>query len=239
MSILDLKYEMGEDSWLNLDKAIKQDVSRTDNLACLSANIDERKTIIINILLKFVAFDRKTGYHQGMSDIVSLLYYSIGIEEITFWCFVGLIKYTPYGKKKHIQSSIDECVHKLKELVKLFLPSFYALLSKIDMGLEFIFAHRWIFVNCRREFSLQDSQSILTAILSSHYETEFILYICLAICACYQDEIISTCQTIDDVMQFFLRLSNSIPSKLILRQARCFGYLDNKLSTKKVKAIFQ
>ena len=239
ISIDSLRLELGEQKWYALEKSIKQDVIRTDVNISMFPVTSERNATLLKLLLKFVSFDRKTGYHQGMSDIMSLLYHSLLSEAITFWCFVNLIKMTPYGKKQPLQTSISEYIHKLRELTEIFLPSFYQFLSKLELGLEFLFTHRWFFVNCRREFSLADSQCIFTAILSCHHDTEFILYLCLAICACYQNEILSTCRTIDDVVQFFLLLSNAIPLKLLLRQARCFGDLHNKLPVKKLKVLFQ
>ena len=238
ISIDALRFELGDQRWYVLEKLVKQDVMRTDKSISIISLPCERNAILVKLLLKFVSFDKKRGYHQGMSDLVSLLYYSLQSEAITFWCFVNLIKMTPYGKKHSLKSSINDYVHKFRELTEIFLPSFYQFLSKLELGLEFLFTHRWFFVNCRREFSLEDSQCIITAMLSCQYDTEFILYICLAICACYQSEILSTCTTIDDVVQFFLHLSNAIPLKLILRQARCFGDLHNKLPVKRLRILF-
>lgn len=232
------RIEMGDQKWYVLEKSIKQDVARTDNISLFPVP-SERNVILVKLLLKFVSFDSNTGYHQGMSDIVSLLFYSLRSETMTFWCFVNLIKMTPYAKKYPLDLSINDFVHKLRELTKIFLPSFYQFLSELELGLEFLFTHRWFFVNCRREFSLEDSQCIITSILSCHHDTEFILYICLSICACYQNEILSACRTIDDVVQFFLLLSNAIPLKLILRQARCFCDLRDKLSVKRLRVLFQ
>ena len=237
ISITNLRLCIGESEWLNLNRSIEQDVARTDIDNSL---FDSSFThaILIKILIKFVSYNRKVGYHQGMSDIVSVLYSSINTEEITFWCFVKLVKKTPFANTKGKHCGINNFVLKLKELTSIFLPCLHKYLDKIDMGLEFQFSHRWLIVNCRREFSYQDSKAIITAIISSSYDTEFILYICLSLCACHHEELMKTCGTIEDILEYFLNISYTIPINLILQQARGFAYLHNKLTTKKLRAIF-
>ena len=233
ISIAELKLHLGESNWSTLKRSIEQDVARTDN-----SLFNENYAILKRLLLKFASYNRKVGYHQGMSDIVSILYNSIRTEEITFWCFVRLVKKTPFENTRDKHCGIHDFVLKLKELTYIFLPSLYKYLKEIDMGLEFLFSHRWFLVNCRREFSQEDSQAIITAIISSSYDTKFIIYICLSMCACYHEDLMKTCVTIEDILEYFLKISYTIPLKLILQQARGFAYLHNKLSVKQLSAIF-
>ena len=233
ISISDLELELGQSNWSSLNRSIEQDVART-----AIPLFSENSSIIVKLLLKFASYNRKVGYQQGMSDILSVLHNSLGTEEITFWCFVRLIKKTPFESTRDKHAGIHHFVVKLKELTSIFLPSFYTFLKEIDMGLEFLFSHRWFLVNCIRDFSSVDSQAIITAIISSNYDTKFIIYICLAICACYHRELMKTCNTMEDVIEYFLKISYTIPLRLILQQARGFAYLHNKLSVKQLKAIF-
>jgi hypothetical protein len=94
------------------------------------------------------------AYSQGMSDLLSPILLVMEDEALAFWCFLSLMariesNFDPQGLVMP-QRLID-----LHEVVMILCPSIYTRLSEVDM-LQFFFAYRWLLLEFRREFKLEE-----------------------------------------------------------------------------------
>ena len=95
-----------------------------------STQIDNGNLISIgNILEAYSVYDPEIGYVQGMSDLLSPVYFLMRDECDAFWCFVGMMKEMRDNFKENsvkIQNQLDA----LSTLVKKFDPNLDSLFSK-------------------------------------------------------------------------------------------------------------
>lgn len=83
--------------WRNVQSIVEKDVVRTDRSNPFFAgdnndNIDKMKRILTN----FALYCPSMGYTQGMSDLLAPLLIEIKSEVQTFWCFVGMMRFTHF-----------------------------------------------------------------------------------------------------------------------------------------------
>jgi hypothetical protein len=72
---------------------VEKDVLRTDrHIPMFSDSKGEGLKKLHNVLLTYAFYDKKTGYVQGMSDLISPIVFTVENEADAFWCFSGLMK---------------------------------------------------------------------------------------------------------------------------------------------------
>ena len=108
-------------------------------------------------------------------------------------------------------------------LTELLLPWFFTYLTEIEDGLTFVFAHRWLLVCMKREFKLEDTIMIWEACWTNYSTNSFLFFVCVAVMAMYGQRALDQDMTLNELTVHFSSLSNSLPTDIVLSQAR--GYL--------------
>ena len=92
------------------------------------------------------------GYSQGMSDIVAVLFYVLRDEALTYVAFQEFMRSRQiFFAPPYIDLANERRV--LSEHVKRVLPELYACLVVMPETKDMAFAHEWLLLWCRRQFS--------------------------------------------------------------------------------------
>nr|CAB3266829.1 TBC1 domain family member 16-like [Phallusia mammillata] len=227
-----LNVEEVDDFLKNVACSVEKDVLRTDRANPFyqgegNPNLDTLERILLNYSVY-----TKTSYTQGMSDLLSPLLIEIKEESDVFWCFVGLMQRTIF-----ISSPSDADMEKqllyLRELLRLLVPAFYKHLLTCGPGaLELLFAHRWILLCFKREFTECEALMIWESCWA-HYQTNYFhLFICVAIISLYGADVADLKLASDEMLLHFSHLSMQMNGSLVLRKAR--GLLHSMLSSNSI-----
>lgn len=108
----------------------------------------------------------------------------------------------------------------LLHLIKFLLPSFHDYVTSIEGGHHLIFTHRWLLVNFKREFSIEDTLRIWETCWACSECNSFHLLVCLAIIAMYGNKPIIQNMSSDELMIHFSGLAHSMSVDVVLSQAR-------------------
>ncbi|CAK8677223.1 unnamed protein product [Clavelina lepadiformis] len=206
--------------WKNVACSIEKDVLRTDRAnPFFSGEGNPNLEILERILLNYSVYT-KTSYTQGMSDLLSPLLMEIREESDVFWCFVGLMQRTIFISSPS-DSDMEKQLFYLKELLRILLPGFYEHLMLCGSGaFELLFAHRWILLCFKREFSESEALKIWEACWA-HYQTNYFhLFVCVAIIALYGRDVVESKLACDEMLLHFSQLSMQMNGDLVLRKAR-------------------
>jgi TBC1 domain family member 25 len=138
-----------------LASKIQKDVSRTDRCYRFYSG-DSNKNIesLFNILLTY-SLVNNGFYAQGMSDLLSPLFFVLKDESLAYFCFCSLMKRC--ASNFDINSdSICSKIELLTFLLNKYDPVFWQYLK--EQGAEqLLFVYRWLLIDCKREFPFNDS----------------------------------------------------------------------------------
>ncbi|KAI0239163.1 GTPase-activating protein GYP7 [Lamellibrachia satsuma] len=147
-------------------QTIDKDVPRTDRTLEYFSNESGLRhlRLLRDILMTYSAFHPHVGYAQGMNDIAGRFLVVFDSEVEAYWCFKN---YMHQVETEFMEESVLrklEKVHQLLLELDTDLMQYLAFLELSDMA----FCHRWMLLNFKREFSLEDSLRCFE-ILSSHH----------------------------------------------------------------------
>ncbi|KAI6658013.1 TBC1 domain family member 15-like [Oopsacas minuta] len=158
---------------------IGKDTIRTDRDHPYFAG-EENKNLdtLQDILLTHVMYDFDLGYVQGMSDILSPILIVVDREVNAFWCFAHYI-----GKLHENFANttlvLNKKMDKFKDLLKFVDPPFCAYLRENEAyGFNIFF--RWLLIDFKREFSLEDVLKLWEVLWTDHLTTDYYLFIALS-----------------------------------------------------------
>lgn len=199
---------------------VEKDVLRTDRAnPYYRGDNNPNLPILRRILLNYAVY-AKTGYTQGMSDLLSPLLIELKEEAETFWCFVGLMQRTIF-----ISSPKDDDMEKqlmyLRELLRIMHRPFYDhLLTCGPDAMELLFVHRWILLCFKREFYEHEALMMWESCWA-HYQTDYFhLFICVAIISLYGLDVVENKLASDEMLLHFSNLSMQMNGLIVLRKAR-------------------
>ncbi|KAH3672780.1 hypothetical protein WICMUC_004186 [Wickerhamomyces mucosus] len=167
---------------------------KNQNLLCLK-----------DILLTFNRFNDKLGYVQGMTDLLSPLFYIFRDETLTFWSFVKLMDRMERNFL-HDQSGIKNQIDTLNDLVQFMLPELYGHLESNHSN-NFIFFFRMLLVLFKRELNWENFMKIWEIIFTNYYTSQFQIFIILAILQKNEKILINNLNEFDEFLKFFNDLS--------------------------------
>ncbi|XP_074602084.1 uncharacterized protein LOC141855816 isoform X2 [Brevipalpus obovatus] len=150
------------ESTLNM---VRKDVLRTDRTHPFYEGDGNPNVIsLLNILTTF-ALNHGVKYCQGMSDLASPLLYAMKDEAHAYMCFCALMlrmreNFSVDGE------AITRKFEQLSLLLQYYDPDFYAYLKQIGAQ-DLIFCYRWILLELKREFALDDALHMLEVLWSS------------------------------------------------------------------------
>src|SRR5579862_7150594 len=139
-----------------------------------------------------------TGYVQGMSDLLSVVYAIMQDDSDAFWCFCGfmdrmvsdfLYKLTKKYNFLLDQTGMRRQLVTLKQLTQLMIPKLYAHLEKSGSD-EFFFLFRQLLVWFKREFSWEDVCTLWEVLWTDYLSGQFHLFVALAILDKHKEVII-------------------------------------------------
>ncbi|XP_011405709.2 PREDICTED: TBC1 domain family member 15-like [Amphimedon queenslandica] len=146
-------------------RVILRDVKRTDRtMHYFSHKRNLRK--VHRLLHIYALFHPDIGYCQGMNDILSRFLVVTDSEVDSYWMFCNYMHI-----KRH--DFIEETMMNKILLVPMLLKEMDEELHKFFQESEcndYLFCHRWLLLDFKREFSFSDSLRLLE-VISSHYLT--------------------------------------------------------------------
>ncbi|KAI3383275.1 hypothetical protein SNEBB_005308 [Seison nebaliae] len=174
MKCLATKYEQIKRSWQKKEvresweakKIIEQleiDVERTDRNSKFYSGINNSNIgKLKNILTTYIFAHPTQNYWQGMSDYASVVLYVMRKESDAYISFCAMMR--------RCRSNVKDDVWRLRLkhisfLLKYFDIDLFDRLEE-DTGEKEIFLIRWLLLECRREFLLEDWLDILDVMLS-------------------------------------------------------------------------
>ncbi|KAH3681946.1 hypothetical protein WICPIJ_007084 [Wickerhamomyces pijperi] len=196
---------------------IEKDIKRTDrNMELYKRTTpDEDEELAItnphllklkDILLTFNQFNDKLGYVQGMTDLLSPLYYLYQDETVTFWAFAKLMDRMERNFL-HDQSGILDQITTLNDLVQFMLPALYGHLESCDSN-NFVFFFRMLLVLFKRELPWGTFQKLWDILFTNWCGSQFHLFVILAILQKNEWVLINTLNEFDQFLKFFNELTS-------------------------------
>ncbi|CCD26568.1 GTPase-activating protein GYP7 NDAI_0H03950 [Naumovozyma dairenensis CBS 421] len=170
-----------------------------------------------DILITYNNFNPNLGYVQGMTDLLSPIYYIIRDESLTFWCFVNFMERMERNFLRD-QSGIRDQMLTLTELCQLMLPKISKHLAKCDSS-NLFFCFRMLLVWFKREFKFNDVISIWENFLTDYYCSQFQLFFILAILQKNSQPIIQNLNQFDQVIKYFNDLHDRMDWKDLMVRA--------------------
>jgi len=204
---------------------VEKDVLRTDRQFNYFSGVKNRNLDKLRrILLNYSTLTHKT-YTQGMSDLASPLLMLFDNEALCFWCFVGLME-----KHNYISSPKDEDIRKelvlLRRLIKFLVPKFYRHILSMGPGAQdLLFAHRWILLLFKREWSNpEDGLFVWEAIWTQYQTKHFHLFIACAFIELYGQDPVVMKLDLDESLLHFSQVTGHVDAEEVLRRARKLVY---------------
>ena len=151
----------------SLRDTVWKDVRRTDRTYHYFDVADDHVhlTSLYNILVTYAILNPDVSYAQGMSDLAAPLLVVMDDEAVTFTCFTALMSrckkhFLPDGKAMSLK--FDH----LTLLVQKFDSELYKHLLKVE-AYDMFFCYRWLVLDLKREFQLDDALHVMEVIWSS------------------------------------------------------------------------
>lgn len=161
-----------------------------------------------SILICYNIYNPNLGYVQGMADLLSVVYYIIRDEALSFWCFVNFMERMERNFLRD-QSGIRDQMLTLTELCQLLLPQLSEHLNKCDSS-NLFFCFRMLLVWFKREFEFSDVCSIWEILLTDYYSSQFQLFFMLAILQRNSQPIMQNLNQFDQVLKYFNDLHDTM-----------------------------
>lgn len=203
----------------NIDETIDQNENGTNNDVLDDEDDDESNNghwTILNphlislaeILKTYNIFNPNLGYVQGMTDLLSAIYYILRDEAKAFWCFTHFMDRMERNFLRD-QSGIRDQMLTMTELCQLMLPQLSEHLNKCDSS-NLFFCFRMLLVWFKREFKVEDVCSIWEILFTDYYSSQFQLFFMLGILQKNGEPIIQNLNQFDQVLKYFNDLHNTM-----------------------------
>lgn len=216
----DLKKQKEDLFWKDQRSRILKDVKRTDREIELYKQMDDEglnddgdeneeqdfefKNPNLNklrdILFTYNELNFNLGYVQGMSDLLSPLYYIFQDEVMTFWAFTRFMERMERNFIRDLSGMKTQMVT-LTELVQFMLPDLYIHLEKCDSSNLFFF-FRMLLVWFKRELSFNETMQLWEVLWTDLYSSQFILFVALAILQKNSKIIIGNLHSFEDILKY-------------------------------------
>lgn len=192
--------------FMKVVKIVDKDVARTDRDQPFFAGDDNPNLQSLrNILLAYAAYDPEVGYIQGMNDLLAPILYVMRNELAAYSCFEAYMKRM---RNNFIEISMHEPLSMLKKLVNYLDPPLHDHLCSCSMepGMDWLFCHRWLLLDFKREFALEEIAILWERIWAQHSTHSFQILIAWAILEANKDRI-RAIQNPDELLGFLQHLT--------------------------------
>lgn len=110
-------------------------------------------TSLFNILITYALSHPNVPYAQGMSDLLSPLFYVLRDEALAYTCFAALLERCAPNFCVH-SDSIALKIKLLAALLARYDPELWAHLVNVGAD-QMLFVYRWLLLECKREFPFE------------------------------------------------------------------------------------
>ncbi|KAK0087051.1 hypothetical protein PV325_001832 [Microctonus aethiopoides] len=140
---------------------VRKDVLRTDRHHKFYAGSDDNQNIasLFNILTTYALNHPSVSYCQGMSDLASSLLVTMRDEAQAYICLCALMRRLKDNFMLDGIAMTTKFTH-LAEGLQHYDPEFYAYL-KLHQADDLLFCYRWLLLEMKREFALEDALRML------------------------------------------------------------------------------
>lgn len=174
-----------------------------------------------DVLFTYNELNFNLGYVQGMTDLLSPLYYVFRDEVMTFWAFARFMERMERNFIRDLSGMKSQMVT-LTELVQFMLPDLYIHLEKCDSSNLFFF-FRMLLVWFKRELSFNETMQLWEVLWTDLYSSQFILFVSLAILQKNSKIIIGNLHSFEDILKYTNDLNgNHDISELLTRAELLF-----------------
>ncbi|RKP07674.1 rab-GTPase-TBC domain-containing protein [Thamnocephalis sphaerospora] len=178
--------------------------------------------IMQSVLMTYNYYNVGHGYVQGMSDLVSPLFFVLRDEVLTFWCFVGFME------RMERNFSVDQVGMRnqlvaLEQLIEFMFPRLHRHLERAD-SLNLFFCFRWVLIWFKREFKFAEVMRLWEVLWTDRFSREFHLFIALAILDLHQTVIMEHLMQFDGILKYVNDLSMTMDLDEVICRAE-FLYL--------------
>ncbi|KAI7896128.1 rab-GTPase-TBC domain-containing protein, partial [Mucor mucedo] len=197
-----------------------EDLPNPDPAMCVGTNANLE--IMKDILVTYNFYNIDLGYVQGMSDILAPLFVAMGDEAMAFWGFCSFMDRVQ-GNFYVDQTGMHGLLNTLKDLIRFMDPTLYQHLEKIQAH-EMFFCFRWFLVWFKREFAWDQVIRLWEVLWTNHLSDQFIIFIALAVIDTHRHTMLTEINELDEMLQFFIGLSDNIPLEPTLERAEVLFY---------------
>lgn len=168
-----------------------------------------------NVLMTYHVSAPDLGYVQGMSDLLSPIYYVFaGDEAASLYGLTGVMKMMESNFLRD-QSGMRRQLSTLQQLIGVMDPELYAHLEKTE-SLNLFFCFRWILIAFKREFKFEEVIRLWEVLWTNYYSTNFVLFVALAVLQSHRDVIIRYLTEFDEVLKYANDLTGTVSSWAVL-----------------------
>lgn len=217
---------------------VEKDVARTDrDLEEFREKDGPGLRALHNILMSYTFLNFDVGYVQGMNDLAAPMLLIMKDECEAFWCFKSFMDTMAPNFDKD-QQGMNANFLELEKLLRCIDPTFHQYLSQANC-LNMFFVYRWILINFKREFNIDDVMVLWEAIWTCHLHHRFHLFIALAMLSTARGDIIAQRMGFDQILQCMNGLSGKLRADDVLRRAEAlFRNFDARTDDEVKQAVF-
>ncbi|CDK29123.1 unnamed protein product [Kuraishia capsulata CBS 1993] len=173
--------------------------------------------ILRSILISYNELNTNLGYVQGMTDLLSPIYFVLEDESLAFWGFSRFMERMERNFVRDL-SGMKNQMEVLNELVQFMLPDLYIHLVKCESNNLFFF-FRMLLVWFKRELSYEDTMRLWEVLWTDYYSSQFFLFCALAVLDQHSRIMINNLHAFDEVLKYMNDISGHINLEQILLRA--------------------
>lgn len=157
------------------------------------------------ILLTFNEYNENLGYVQGMTDLLSPLYYVLQDESLVFWSFT---KFMDRMERNFVrdQSGMKKQMLTLNQLVQFMLPDLFNHLDKCE-STDLFFFFRMLLVWFKREFEFDQVLRLWEIFFTDYYSSQYHLFFALSVLSDNERIMKQNLKRFDEVLKYMNDLS--------------------------------
>mmetsp|Transcript_5644 Transcript_5644/g.14410 ORF Transcript_5644/g.14410 Transcript_5644/m.14410 type:complete len:377 (-) Transcript_5644:185-1315(-) len=199
-------------------KIIDKDVARTDRDHPFFAGDDNPNLVALqNVLVAHTVLDPELGYVQGMNDIACTVLYVMKRELPTFWCFAAVMRQM---RGNFINIELHDELQLLKDTVGYLDPELQAHMNGCaGPDTDWLFCHRWLLLNFRREFDLEAILPLWERMWAQHSTAHFNTVVAVGILSMHRDQILAI-KAPDELLGFLQHLAVGLDVNAVIVRAQ-------------------
>ena len=156
-----------------LAESVRRDGIRTDPTESFLAGTaglleDDNLEKLVRVTMIYTLEHPEVKYTQGMTDILSPLLYVMKSEEDAYICFAAMFTRLRDNFSLWCDGALNK-LERLKHLCEVLDPELFAHMTLNVAEDPFILFFGMVLIECRREFSFQDSLHLLEVIMAASY----------------------------------------------------------------------